>query len=226
MKNKIINIIKYALVFLLYYSFPYIFDFLLEILNVNLENFSRTALIVFIYIMEIIPLLFLVFIYRKQLKNEFKEYKKDFYKNIDDYLRLWLFALILMTLSNSIISIFTQSDISNNEEAVRNMTDILPLYSLFSTCIAAPIGEELAYRKTIGNIFSNKSVAIAMSGIIFGLAHVIGTYTGIIDLLYIIPYGLFGSVFMYMYLKSNSIWTTITIHFIHNTSLMILYFIR
>ena len=42
-----------------------------------------------------------------------------------------------------------------------------PIYSLFTTCICAPIGEELAYRKTIGKIFTNKKIAIIMSGLIF-----------------------------------------------------------
>ena len=131
-----------------------------------------------------------------------------------------------MCVSNSIITIFTNVEISNNEEAVRDIAKMLPIYSLFTTCICAPLGEELAYRKTIGKIFDNKKIAIIMSGLIFGLAHVLGTYESIIDLLYIIPYGLFGSVFMYMYLDSKTIWSTISIHFMHNAILMISYLIR
>lgn len=65
-----------------------------------------------------------------------------------------------------------------------------------------------------------------MSGFLFGLAHVLGTYQTISDLLYIIPYGLFGSVFMYMYLDSKTIFSSISIHFMHNTILMISYLIR
>ena len=64
-----------------------------------------------------------------------------------------------------------------------------------------------------------------MSGVIFGLAHVLGTYKNMVDLLYVIPYGLFGSVFMYMYLDSKTIWSTISVHFMHNAILMITYLI-
>lgn len=225
MKNKIINIILSILVFLIYYFFSYIFSFLLDILQIDLSTLSKYSLIGILIAVELIPIIFLIIIYRKSIKDEFKIYKEDFIKNIDKYIRLWIFALLLMTVSNTIIQLLTGSEISNNEQAVRDIAKLIPIYSLFTTCICAPIGEELAYRKTIGNIFINKKLAIVMSGFIFGLAHVLGTYTGVIDLLYIIPYGLFGSVFMYMYLDSKSIWTTMTIHFLHNAILMVIYFI-
>lgn len=225
MKKKIINILISIIIFLLYYFFPYILDFLIEISNIDLSNFSAPVIIILLILMELIPVLFLVIIYRKDLKKEFKIHKETIKDNFDNYIRLWLLALILMTISNTIIQLFTGSDISNNEQAVRDIASLLPIYSLFSTCICAPIGEELAYRKTIGNIFPNRKLAIVMSGLIFGLAHVLGTYTGLIDFLYVIPYGLFGAVFMYMYLNSKTICSTMTIHFLHNTILMIIYFI-
>lgn len=226
MKEKLKKTIPYILVFTLYYSFSYILGFLFDILKIDLSKLNISIVILVLLLMDIIPILFLVFIYRKELKTEFKINKKTFKDSFDKYLRLWLFGLILMTLSNAVITIFTKSEISNNEEVVRNIATLLPIYSLFTTCICAPIGEELAYRKTIGKIFTNKKLAIVMSGLVFGLAHVLGTYESIIDLVYVIPYGLFGSVFMYMYLDSKTIWSTISIHFMHNAVLMISYLIR
>ena len=44
-------------------------------------------------------------------------------------------------------------------------------------------------------------------------------------MLYIIPYGLFGSVFAYMYSKTKNIFVPMTFHFIHNTVLVILSFL-
>lgn len=225
MKKKIINIILSTLIFLIYYFFSYIFSFLLDILHIDLSTLSKYSLIGILIAVELIPIIFLIIIYRKSIKDEFKIYKEDFKNNLDKYIRLWIFALLLMTVSNTIIQLLTGSEISNNEQVVRDIAKLIPIYSLFTTCICAPIGEELAYRKVIGNIFTNKKLAIVMSGFIFGLAHVLGTYTGLIDLLYIIPYGLFGSVFMYIYLDSKSIWTTMTIHFLHNAILMVIYFI-
>ena len=226
MTKKITKAIPYVLIFILYYSFSYIFSFLFEIFNVDLSKLNSFTLILILILMELIPLLFMLFVYRKDLKKEFIINKKTFKDNFDNYIRLWLFGLFLMTLSNTIITLITNTEISNNEQAVRDIASILPIYSLFTTCICAPLGEELAYRKTIGKIFTNKKLAIVMSGLIFGLAHVLGTYHNITDLLYVIPYGLFGSVFMYMYLDSKTIWSTISVHFMHNTILMISYLIR
>ena len=226
MKKKITGILLSIIVFLLYYYFPYITDFIIDILNIDLTKLNRGLILSILVFIELLPVLFLVIIYRKDLKKEFKIYTSTFKEKFDKYVTLWIIALVLMTVSNTIISIFTKSNISNNEEAIRDIASLLPLYSLFTSSICAPIGEELAYRKTIGNIFKNKKLAIIISGLIFGLAHVLGTYTGPIDLLYVIPYGLFGSVFMYMYLDSKTIYSTMGIHFLHNTILMINYFIR
>lgn len=225
MKNDIKNSIKYIIIFLIYYYFPYILNALIDLFNIDLSKFNMYLILLILVLMEIIPVLFLVIIYRNDLKEEFIINKKTFKENFDKYIRLWLFGLILMTLSNTIITYITSSEISNNEQAVRDIADILPIYSIFTTCLCAPLGEELAYRKTIGKIFNKKWIAIVMSGFLFGLAHVLGTYQTISDLLYIIPYGLFGSVFMYMYLDSKTIFSSISIHFMHNTLLMIAYFI-
>lgn len=226
MKERIKKSIPYIFVFAFYYAFPYLFNFIFNIFKIDISNLNIYIILLVLLLMDIVPILFLVYVYRKELKNEFILNKNNFKDNFDKYLRLWLFGLILMCVSNYIITIFTNIEISNNEEAVRDIAKILPIYSLFTTCICAPLGEELAYRKTIGKIFSNKKIAIVMSGVIFGLAHVLGTYESIVDLLYVIPYGLFGSVFMYMYLDSKTIWSTISIHFMHNAILMVSYLIR
>ena len=137
-----------------------------------------------------------------------------------------MLALILMSVTDTIITAITGTELSNNEQAVRSIADTLPIYSVLSVCICAPIIEELIYRKTIKNIFINKTLAIIASGLIFGLAHVVGTYQSLQDLLYIIPYGSFGAVFMYIFIDSKNIWSTITIHFMHNSILLLLYFVR
>lgn len=226
MKKKIISIILNIILFLGFYFFSDICSLVFELLNIELGNLSRSLVILIIVLMELIPLLVLVIVYRKDLKDEFKPFKENFIDNMDKYIRYWILALILMTVSNVIIELITGSNVSNNEQAIRNIMDVLPIYMIFSSCICAPIAEELAYRKAINKIFINKNLSIIASGIVFGLAHVLGTYSGISDLLYIIPYGVFGSIFMYIYLDSKSIWNTITIHFVHNSLLVIAYLIR
>ena len=218
--NKTKKIVISIFIFFIYYIIPHLFNL------INYDNFSRNLIILFLFLIDLIPLIFLVLVYRKDLKNEFKPFKNNFLDNMDKYIRYYLLALILMTASNMLIEFISGSNISNNEQAIRDIGKVLPIYTILSCSFFAPIAEELAYRKTIRNIFVNKKLSIIASGIIFGLAHVLGTYTGISDLLYIIPYGIFGSTFMYIYTDSDSIWNTIFIHFMHNSLLLIAYYIR
>jgi len=180
---------------------------------------------VFIFSLDIVPLVLLMLIYKKDLANDFKIFKLKWKEFADKYIRYWIVGIVLMSLTNFAISLITSNDVGNNEEAVRKILEVLPIYSIISTCLCAPIAEELAYRKTLKNIFNRKWLTIIMSALIFGGAHVIGTYTTISDILYIIPYGIVGGIFMYIYYDSKNIWTTISLHFIHNTILIITYII-
>jgi len=193
--------------------------------GIDISKLNIIYRIGFIYIIELIPLIGLILIYKKDLKKDLNDFKPNIEKYADKYIKYWLLGIFLMGIANIIISTITKTDNSSNETAIREITKILPIYSIMSTCIVAPIAEELAFRKTVNNIFINKKLSIFMGFLLFGLAHVVGTYSGLLDLLYIIPYGILGGIFMYIYTDSENIFTTITLHFIHNTILMILYFI-
>ena len=223
--KKNLKIALNILVFLIYYFMPKLFNFILKVLNINYSNFP-TLTIIILFLTELIPLIFLLLIYKKDFKEEFENYKNNFFDKIDKYIWIYIFGLVIMTISNSLITAITGSDMPSNEKAIRAITNVLPIYMFISASITGPITEELVYRKCISNIFTNKYLAIVMSGIIFGLAHILGSYKEISDLLYVIPYGTFGAVFMYIYLDSKSIFSTITIHIVHNTLLMIMFFVR
>lgn len=225
MNNNVKKILKAIIIFGLYYGFSYAVEFIINLFNINISSFKYIYKLIYLYVMELIPFIFVVLIYRKDLIKNFKIFKNNIENYADKYVRYYLLGVVLMSVSNIIISMITSTDTSNNEEIVRRITDILPIYSVISCVIFAPLVEELIYRKTIKNIFVNKKLSIIMSGLLFGLAHVIGTYKEILDLLYVIPYGLFGAVFMYVYIDSDNIWTTISLHLLHNTFFLTTYFI-
>lgn len=225
MKDRLKQILLSITIFILYFSFSYIVDFILKLAKIDLSSFKYIYKIIFIYSLELIPLVIMILIYKKDLKKDFKEFKLKWLDYFDKYIRYWLLGMTLMAISNIIIGLITGSNMANNEEALREITNILPIYSIISSCICAPIVEELAYRKTLGNIFSNKKIGIIIGGFLFGLAHIIGTYTSVTDILYIIPYGVIGGIFMFIYLDSKNIFSTISLHFLHNTILLIAYFI-
>ena len=69
MKDKIINIILSILIFLVYYFFPHIINFLLDIFKIDLSTLNKYILIAILFLVELIPVLFLVIAYRKDLKE-------------------------------------------------------------------------------------------------------------------------------------------------------------
>lgn len=186
-----------------------------DILALN-NNLKYIALI----IIDLSFMFILYLIYRKELNNEFSKYIKNFGKSFSFGLKLWLLGLILMIGSNIIIQLIYPS-VATNEEAVQESLKMFPIYTAFASCIFAPFVEEIIFRKCLAKVFKNSFLFIVISGLLFGLAHTI-TEIGTSQMLYIIPYGLFGSIFAYMYSKTKNIFVSMTFHFIHNTVLVIL----
>ena len=152
-------------------------------------------------------------------------------ENINTTFKYYLIGFLVMIISNIVIVLFFKNASANNEEAVRTLIDKAPLYMIFSVSIYAPFVEEIIFRKGIKDsvmAFSNnkftKYLFILISGILFGSMHVIGSVTSVYDYLYIIPYSALGISFAALLYKTDNIFSTITIHSIHNTASIILYF--
>ena len=85
-----------------------------------------------------------------------------------------------------------------------------------SAVFIAPVLEELTFRQAFRNIFSNDKVFIIMSGLIFGGLHVVGNVNSPVDLLYLIPYCTPGFVFAYIMAKTDNVFVSMGLHFLHN----------
>ena len=112
--------------------------------------------------------------------------------------------------------------ISENEDTIRQLIKTMPIYISFSTIIYAPFVEELIYRKCFRGLISNKYLFVILSGLVFGLMHVISGNQNINDILMGIPYIIIGLDFAYIYYKTNNIFATMQFHFLHNLLLFII----
>ena len=186
--------IKNNSMFFLYFIYEIIPLFILNILNINFSNRNYIQKNIYLILNNLIYLLFVVFIYRNELKHDFKDFKNKWLELLLKYFPVYVIGIILM--------------------------GIFPIYMCFSTVIYAPIVEEITFRKSIRNIISNKYLYIFVSGVIFGLIHITGQSTDFNDILMSIPYIIMGLDFAYIYYKSNNIFTTIMLHSIHNFILL------
>ena len=220
--DKMYYILKLTTLFILFIIWDSIF---LSFFGNIIIKLSLPYKVFFSFIVNLLFLFLIIFVYFKTLKKDFKSFFKDFFNNIEISIKYWLIGFTVMIISNLIIVVITNGAIAGNEEQVRDLIDISPLYMLFSVSIYAPLTEELLFRKGFRDIIKNKWLYIIVSGCVFGGLHVIGNIASPVDLLYLIPYCSLGIAFAYTYYKTNNIFSTICMHSIHNTMAIILYLI-
>lgn len=219
MEKKIFVVLKVFILLLLLLTFKSIF---ISFFPSNLNNILK---VIIFLISDLIVIGILLIVYRKTLIKDFKSYFKDFLNNFEQSFKYYIIGLAIMIISNLIIVVLINNQIASNEESVRSLIDIVPLYMIFSVSIYAPITEELIFRKGIREIFNNKYLYIISSGIIFASMHLASENLSLNTLLYIIPYSSLGITFAYTYYKTNNIFSTIMLHSFHNTMAIILYLI-
>lgn len=190
---------------------PSLLSFVLKFIIPNKYICSLLSNIIFISIM------FLV--YYKDIIKEFKLFTINFKNIIKPNIKYYLIGLLLMIGFNSLIVGFVK-DISLNESQVRELLFNHKLYMLFNITLIAPLMEELVYRKSVFTVIKNKWLYAIISGLLFGGAHiminVISDVFVISDLLYILPYGSFGFMFAVMNYESDTTFSSIMMHSIHN----------
>ena len=220
-KIKAILIAIGLIILLLFYQYiPLLF---LSSLGFKFNKLNQLYKIIYLFIINIIFIIFLIYLYRKDLKNDFNNLKKKFFKILGISIIYWLIGLLFMYISNLIIAVFNNGGISSNEEAIRELIKRAPVYMLFQVGIYAPFTEEIIFRKSIRDAISNKYLYIVISGLIFGSMHVLNMGSvSLNDLLYIISYGSLGSVFAALYVKTDNIYSSMLVHAIHNTITFIL----
>lgn len=211
--KKQINILVFIVLFFLETFWSSIIFYVLERIGINLNSIYLRLIIIIISWIVFMCILFII--YRKSLIDEFKLYKNNFKKFFIFGLKVWFISLTLMILSNIFIS-FVYNSNSANEEIVQSYLIKFPIYTTISTLIYAPFTEEIVFRKSLRNVTDNKIVYILLSGLIFGFCHVIAGISNTMELLYIIPYGIMGCSFAYIYSKTDSIFVSMSMHFIHN----------
>lgn len=220
MKDRLINILKTLGLFILFFT---ISSIPIELFNIDISKFSDFQVVLYSLGCDLIFLLVIVLCYRKTLKKDFRPFFKNFLKNFEDAFKYYFLGLIIMVTSNLIITLVFNGGVGDNEEAVRSLINAAPFIMLFEVSIYAPFAEELLFRKSIRECIKNKWLYVFTSGFIFGVLHVTGGT--LFDLLYLIPYCSLGFAFAYIYAKSDNIYSTISIHALHNTTTMILYLI-
>ncbi len=219
MNKYIKDIIKGLSVLILYLLSNFIFALVISILGINFNSLPTNIKVITSILYEGLIIFLIVLIYHNNFKENYIDFKMNIVNYISKYIKYWFLTLGLMIISNMIISNLGVK-IANNEKEVIETFHKLPLYTIITATVLAPILEESVFRLSIRKIIKNDYLFIIISGLLFGILHV--TSAGSVgQLLYIIPYSIPGWIFAYTLVKSDNIYIPITLHFIHNSILMI-----
>jgi len=191
---------------------------------------KKVSGIVWSLIFYIIMLTLMVLLFRKQLVHDFKIFKEYFREYMSLVFKTWGKAFIVMLILGLIIQILTGTTQSNNQQALQTMFNKYPVFLALLSIIYAPFTEELLFRGVIRKFIKSKYLFILVSGIAFGLLHVIDDSKTMAEFSYVFVYSALGIFLASLYYKTNNLFTNISFHFVQNflsvIGMIILYFIK
>lgn len=218
-KKELKYFIRLLIVFFLFFFSSYLQY--IPIMLFKIKNIDGTTSVLLNSFSNIVLFIILVIMYRKDLVREWKIFKEKSWHNIDIGIKCWLVGLFGMMVFNIILNTIFKANGATNEQAVQKMITAFPWLMLVNGGIIGPFIEEIAFRKAFKDVFKTKWLFIIFSGVVFGLMHVVSSFTSFSNFLYFIPYSSLGIAFCYAYYKTDSIYTSAFLHIFHNTSLIL-----
>ncbi len=194
------------------------------LINNNFEKLSFLKQNLLLLACEGIVFIIVVFIFRKTLITDFKDFKTNFKSYIKIIIKYFLIGIGIMILTNFIINyIVSPGSIALNEVANRESIIKYPIYSIMALIILGPISEELIFRANFKNSIKNEKFFLIITALLFGSMHLLAYFDSMQSiasswgqLLYLIPYTALGFIFGYVYLKTKNIYSAIIVHLLTN----------
>lgn len=216
--NKVKDTIQGISVIALYFLTTTFAGLILNLLPFDYSTWSETAKYILTIGYEFIQLLlFLLILYKKVIKDT-KEWFSKPLKYLGEYIKYYGLMLMVMYISNALIMKIVGLEIAANEQSIRDLIKSSPFISCAFVCFIAPVLEELVFRLSFYKILKKYPIIfIALSGLIFGSMHLIGSAQSLVEWIYIIPYGAPGCILAYTFYKSDNICVPISLHMINNT---------
>ena len=146
--------------------------------------------------------------------------RRDFRALCDDwraYVR-WFFPragiIYLIYFGVALVSTLLGGKQSENQIA---LTDLSIWFMAPMACLYAPLVEECVFRGAVRRFISHDWVYIIVSGLLFGLIHVVGEASLLDAVVLSLPYCAIGCGAAYLYTQSGNMFTNISYHFLHNS---------
>jgi len=223
MKFDIKNLIKLALLLLIFFSVGTIAVEVLDFFSINLDR------VVITLILGSVISVVCILLYFRTLKGDFITFKEKLSSNLWTSLKLFGFfmlikfaaATITVLISMALGIEFVQSD---NQETIQNFAAAAPVIIFITVVILAPFYEEIIFRLGFKKIINYKHLYIITTGLLFGLMHTITfemmkNFAGVDwNLIFVqsIVFVAMGFTLSAIYWKRPNIWIVIIVHALNN----------
>ena len=214
-------VIKGILIFLLFWNSAQFQRIPIYFFHLDIYHLSDSVQVLLSAFSSIVIACILFIIYRKELRKEFKVFMKKPIEHLDTGFYYYAIGFVIMLVSNLIINLVLGGGGANNEQVVQKMIKSLPIVMIIEAGLLAPFSEEIVFRKTIKDAVKNPYIFAILSFLLFGGAHVFSS-SSLIGYLYLIRYGALGAAFAFAYYKTDTVFTSMIIHMIHNTVLILI----
>lgn len=182
------------------------------------------------FIADLVFLVGIVIAYKDNLKEDFKDLRKNYKpKKLIKTVLIWFVIILIFNMVMGAITdlISPGAEIDSNTEAIDSLFKASTLYTIFKTMIFAIIAEELLFRESVHDVIKNKWLFIFVSSVIYTLTSFAWTgFTGETVLIDILLCFLPALLFSYAYYKNNSnIFVLMLIKFVYQLIPLTLMFI-
>lgn len=199
-KEKTVSLLKTVSMFLLYFIYTYFAGMVMN--NIGIKDTT-----IGMFIADAIFLVIIVWVYAKNIKDDFKRLKKDYKPSkIIKTVLLWVVVMFLVNILMGAITDIIAPNLATDENtsAISNLATISVLYTIFKTMIFTSIAEELLFRESLSEVIDNNTMFIIISALIYTIMNFIFTDTTsgniiIYMLMYLVP----GLIFSYVYTKHD-----------------------
>ena len=197
---KTIGLLKTVSMFLLYFIYTYFAGMVMNSIGIKDTTIGM-------FIADAIFLVIIVWVYAKNIKDDFKNLKKNY--KLGKIVKIVVFWVIAMFIVNILMGAITEAIAPNlamdeNTTAISNLATISVVYTIFKTMIFTSIAEELLFRESLSEVIDNNTMFVIISALIYTIMNFIFTDTTSGNIIiYILMYLVPGLIFSYVYTKHD-----------------------
>lgn len=194
------KLIKMFLVFFVYFLYTMYASSVFSaigITNTILANF----------IADILFMIFVIYMYRHNLKEDIKKFENYSWKKIIGTILLWVVLIFAFNIVCGIITEVISPGYGGDENttAVYNLFSISTWYTIFKTMIFGTLAEEILYRESIRDNVKNNILYILISALIYTFMNIVfaGVSEGF-ELVSVLIYFLPAIFFSIAYIRNDN----------------------